>query len=188
MPLIEALSALATLLGTYQVVRGNKPPGDPAAPSDMAASGLLLAYEFAKGAAEDAYGRLDSVRARLGFTVVASGLTVAGGAVIAGVGDGAVDLDSPLFLVALGLFAFIAAMGILARNASSSGQASPREVYDKHLTQPDAGMLQAMLAHVQSAYERTEALVALSNRVLLVLSAVFVVQVVLLAVWIPVEH
>src|SRR5687768_8870767 len=120
MPIIEAISALATLLGTYQVVRGNKAPGDPAAPGDLAASGLVLAYEFARGAAEDSSRRLELVRSRLGYLAAFAGIAVVGAAGIASFGEEAVDLDSALFLVALGLSCAVMAVAMVVRTMGPS--------------------------------------------------------------------
>src|SRR5688572_5092732 len=78
MPLIEALSALSTLLGAYQVVRGAKPVGEATDSGELATSSLLVAYEFSRTAAEDAARRLESVRARLGHLIVLSGISVLG--------------------------------------------------------------------------------------------------------------
>ena len=187
MPLIEALSALATLLGTYQVVRGNKPSGEPVAPGDFAAPGLLLAYEFARGAAEESARRLESVRSRLMYVAAFAGLAVLAAAAIAGLGDEPVDLDSALFLVALGLACSVMVVSMLARTLDPS-VAPARAVYEKHLSEPDAGMLESMLAHVQEAQERSEAVVSAAGVALFGLSVLFAAEVVLLAVWIPIAH
>ena len=187
MPLIEAISALATLLGTYQVVRGNKQPGEPAAPSDLAASGLVLAYEFARSSAEESARRLDSIRSRLGYLAAFAGLAVLAGAAIASFGDEPVDLDSALFLVAIGLTCAVVTVAVVVRAMGPSVE-SARAVYEKHLAEPDAGMLTAMLGHVQDEQERTEGVVSTGRLALFGVSVLFAAEVVLLAVWIPVAH
>ena len=185
LPLVEALSALSTLLGTYQVVRGSKPPGEaPVVSESVTAPGLVLAYQFVRSEADDAARRLDSVRSRLLHVVIVAGVALVGAAGIAAVGDEAPSLDSALFLAALGMFCFIAALGTLVRNFDSGKRASPFEIYEKYLVEPDSRLLDGMLRYTQSAYERTEALIAIGRPLLLFLSMVLVAQIVLLAVWI----
>jgi len=187
MPLVEALSALATLLSTYQVVRGPRSAGESPANTELTAPGLVLAYEFAKNATDDATRQLDSVRSRLGYLAATSGLAVLAAAAVASFGDEAVDLDSALFLVALGLACAVVAFAVVAR-ALGPSLGSPREVYQKHLTAPDAAMLEEMLAHSELIYDRTEAVAAIGRAALLMLSVLFAVEIVLLAAWIPLAH
>lgn len=185
LPLVEALSALATLLGTYQVVKGAKPPGEaPAGGESVTAPGLVLAYQFVRSEADDAARRLDSVRARLLQVVIVAGVALVGAAGIAAVGDDTPSLDSALYLTALGMFCFIAALAILVRNFDSGKRPSPFEIYERYLVEPDSQLLDGMLRHTQSAYERTEALITIGRPVLLLLSVVVVAQIVVLAVWI----
>jgi len=186
-PLIEALSALATLFSTYQVVRGGKPSTEPAGTPDLAAPGLVLAYEFARNAAEDSNQRLEAVRSRLKFLTGFAGLVVVGAVAVASFGDEPVDLESALFVAGLAFAtgAIVPAMLVLA----VGGAVSPaRDVYEKHLAQPDAAMLEAMLAYVQAANERTDALLAINKAALLGLSLLFAAEVIVLAVWIPVAQ
>ena len=184
MPLIEALSALATLLGTYQVVRGNKPATDSTGTPDLAAPGLVLAYEFARTAAEDSIRRLETVRSRLAYLAGFAGLFVVGAVAVASFSDAAVDLDSVLFLAGLALATAVIVLAMLM--LAVGGSVSPvRDVYEKHLPQPDAGMLEAMLVHVQAGNERTEALLSMNKAALLVLSLLFAAEAIILAVWIP---
>jgi len=186
LPLVEALSALSTLLGTYQVVRGSKPPGEaPSAGESVTAPGLVIAYQFVRSEADDAARRLDSVRSRLLQVLIVSGAALVGAAGIAAVGDEARSFDSVLFVTAMGMFCFIAALASLVRNFDSGTRASPFEIYEKYLVEPDSRLLDGMLRYTQSGYERNEALIAIGRPVLLLLSVVLVVQIVLLACWIP---
>jgi hypothetical protein len=187
MPLVEALSALATLLSTYQVVRGPKSANEAPANTELMTPGLVLAYEFAKNATDDAARRLDGVRSRLAYLAAGSGLAVVAATAVASFGDEAVELDSLLFLVALGLACAVMGIGALVLSLGVSYQ-SPREAYEKHMAAPDTGMLETMLAHTQDAYDRTEAVVSTGRAAVLGLSVLFAAQLVLLVVWIPVAH
>jgi hypothetical protein len=187
MPLVEALSALATLLSTYQVVRGPKPAGESATSTDLTAPGLMLAYEFAKSAGEDATARLNSIRSRLAVIATASGLAVVAASAVVSFGDEPVKLDSALFLTALGLAAATALLAVFVL-AIGVSLPSPRDVYEKHLAAPDAAMLEEMLSYSRVAYDRIEAVAAIGRTALLGLSVLFAVEVILLAAWIPVAH
>jgi hypothetical protein len=125
------------------------------------------------------------VRSRLAFLAGSSGLFVVGAAAVASFGEEAVDLESALFLAGLALATGVMVLVMLV--LAAGGSVSPvRDVYEKHLAQPDAGMLEAMLAHVQAGNERTEALLAMNKGAMLVLSVLFAAEAILLAVWIPV--
>ena len=129
---------------------------------------------------------LDSVRARLLQVVAVSGLAMVGAPAIVALGEREPDLDSALFLTALGFFCFIAGLAIFVRNLNPRRRSSPFELYEKWLVEPESRPLDAVVRRTEAAYQEAMQLVAVGHGALFLLSIALVVQVLLLAVWIPV--
>ena len=186
LPLVEALSALSTLLGTYQVVLVNRTGEAPSSEDDLTAPALVIAYEFVQREMENSARLLDSVRSRLLQVVAVAGLALVGAPAIVALGDREPDLESALFLTALGFFCFIAAVAVFVRSLNTGRRVSPFELYEKWLVEPESRPLDAVVRISQAAYQETVQLTALGRGALVLVSIALIVQILLLAAWIPV--
>jgi hypothetical protein len=186
LPLLEAVSLLTTLANAYQLVKGSKTATDhPGDPAETSISYLVLASDLVRDAANRSFQQVESVRSRLQALIVLSGLSLIGAPLIVRAGNGGADLDSALFLVALSIFGFIAGLGALVRNLDASSRVSAPAIEQELVYEPNLQLLDAMLKLAQATAERNQRQIEVGNLTLLLLSLVFVAQIVLLAIWIP---
>ena len=189
LPLIEVLSALSTLLGTYQVVRTNKPASENApAASPLTTPGLMIALDYAQREVDEANRLLDGIRSRLLQVAAVSGGALAVLAGVAALDENGPEFDSVLFLVPLGVACFVVSVAVLVRSLAPGRSESPIELYAQYLVEPDADLLTAAMKQSSASYEGTHRLVAIGQSTLVVLSVALVVQLVILCVWIPVAN